>query len=271
MNNDRSFSEDQADDNIVVVEEVGEGGENYYEFNDSDDYYGNGDDGEEEEKIDWQDGGVSDDDHKNDFPKIENTTALPRNAVTVDFGKPNDDNVSSKSDNYHRQGRKRKKIASRSTLRYNKLSNPKLKHFVTSLNKTSLLSWTCHANSVSRYASDELSLALVHSLLPNAWLSDKTLKSNFVPTIDDVDNFMRWFANYVGLSSSIGLDRQSLTNNVNSTSITSTGRRSRNNDKKNSRRSRKSNQLIDRDRLIQQKDEDSLASFVHYRDRKSVV
>ncbi|OEU12686.1 hypothetical protein FRACYDRAFT_227534 [Fragilariopsis cylindrus CCMP1102] len=190
-------------------------------------------DNEEDDEIDWEDAG--------DEGYVTPRSFAPK-AVTLDMGNKNtenDDGTKPNNEKNQNQATKRKRrIMSRSIFQHNKLNNPRLKHLLTSLNKSSLLSWTSHANSVSRYVSNDESLGLALSLIPSAWLNnngdndennDNDTKASSslvaVPTFDDVGHFIRWFANYVGCSSS----SSSTTTAVAATAVfvTPTGKRTR--------------------------------------------
>ena len=191
-------------------------------------------DNEDDDEIDWEDAA-------GDEGYVTPRSFAPK-AVTLDMGNKNtenDDGTKPNNEKNQNQATKRKRrIMSRSIFQHNKLNNPRLKHLLTSLNKSSLLSWTSHANSVSRYVSNDESLGLALSLIPTAWLNnngdndennDNGTKASSslvaVPTFDDVGHFIRWFANYVGCSSS----SSSTTTAVAATAVfvTPTGKRTR--------------------------------------------
>mmetsp|Transcript_6881 Transcript_6881/g.7863 ORF Transcript_6881/g.7863 Transcript_6881/m.7863 type:complete len:1072 (-) Transcript_6881:1276-4491(-) len=179
------------------------------------------DDDDDDGEIDWEDA-------INEGEEENGPTTVALKSITIDMGNSNDDDDEGKKKKDHLQSKKRKRTMSRSVFRHSRLNDPKLKQLLTSLNKSSLLSWTCHANSVSRYVSDEESLGLAYSLIPTAWLrnNNDSESSVVVPTSDDVGHFIRWFANFVRSSSSTSSIGSSPTATLtDSTAVVPTGRR----------------------------------------------
>jgi hypothetical protein len=196
----------------------------------------NNDDEDDDDEIDWEDAAGDEGEEKYVTPR----SVAPK-AVTLEMGNTeNDDGTKTNEKNTNQATKRKRKIISRSVFQHNKLNNPKLKLLLTSLNKSSLLSWTSHANSVSRYVSNDESLGLALSLIPTAWLNNNNDNSDdnsddnnnndtkasslvAVPSLDDVGHFIRWFANYVGCSLSSTTTAAAAT----AVFVTPTGKRTR--------------------------------------------
>jgi hypothetical protein len=148
---------------------------------------GDDDDDDDDDEVDWEDAAEEDGDNDGDTKPPADQKHHTLRPVTLDWTeRPN------KKDSQSKKG-KSKRVA-RKRYRFEQLPLD-LQGFLSNLEKVHLLALTSHAMYASKHCSEDQSLHLAHSLIPQAWMTTSSADQHppAAPTEDDLSNFCNFF------------------------------------------------------------------------------